>query len=106
MNLIAFLAAFIVFATIAARGADHPTRPRESGWAPMIRLHVEKLALLAVGASAGAVMLSVVAGLPQPPQVVALILGTALWMLTHPDGWLAYVFRGRSAGCDQLRPDP
>lgn len=106
MNLLALFAALIVFVTIAARGADHPTKPRAPGFAPALRLHVEKLALLAVGASAAAVGLSVLAGVEQPPQVVFLMAGTALWMLSHPEGWLAFVLKGKGPGCDQLRPDP
>lgn len=106
MNLLAFLAACVVLATIVARGADHPTRPQESGPLPFLRLHTEKLALLFVGASAGAVIFSVLAGIDQPVQVAMLMLGVALWMMTHPDGWLRYVFKGRQPRCDELRPDP
>lgn len=106
MNTIAFIAACIVLATIVARGADHPSRPNATGWVAMLRLHAEKLALLAVGASAGSVIFSVLAGIDQPPQAVALLVGTALWMLTHPAGWLRYVTRGRDPGCNELRPDP
>lgn len=106
MNLLAFLAACVVLATIVARGADHPTRPNGAGPMPFLRLHTEKLALLFVGASAGAVIFSVMAGIEQPPQVVSLMLGTALWMLSHPDGWLTFVFKGRQPGCEEARPDP
>lgn len=106
MNLLAFLAACVVLATIVARGADHPTRPNRTGMLPFFRLHVEKLALLFVGASAGAVIFSVMAGIEQPVQVAMLMLGVALWMMTHPEGWLRYVLKGRQPGCNQLRPDP
>lgn len=106
MNVLAFFAACVVLATIIARGADHPPSPKKPGLSPLLRLHCEKLALLFVGASAGSVIFSVLAGLSQPPQVVFLVTGTALWMLSHPDGWLTYVLRGKGPGCEQLRPDP
>lgn len=106
MNVLAFLAACVVLATIVARGADHPSKPKAPGFLPMMRLHCEKLALLCVGASAGSVIFSVMAGLDQPVQVVFLTLGTALWMLSHPEGWLAFVLKGKGPGCDKLRPDP
>lgn len=106
LSAIAFLASAIVLVTIVARGADHPIHPAKHGLMPTLRLHAEKLALLLVGSSSGAVMLGVLGGLHPPPSVVALMAGTALWMLSHPAGWLAYVTRGRPQSCDELRPDP
>lgn len=105
-SAVALLASLVVLITIVARGADHPTHPAQHGLMPTLRLHVEKLALLLVGSSSGAVMLGVLGGLHPPPSVVALMTGTALWMLSHPAGWLAYVTRGRPQSCDDLRPDP
>lgn len=106
MNVLAFFAACVVLATIIARGADHPSKPHAPGFVPLVRLHCEKLALLFVGASAGAVLFSVLAGLEQPIQVVLLMLGIALWMLSHPKGWLTFVLKSKGPGCDKLRPDP
>lgn len=106
MQWFTFLAAGVVLATIVARGNDHPTRPAEPGLMPLIRLHIEKLALLLVGATAGSVMLTVLAGKPTPWQVDGLVAGSALWMLTHPRGWWAFVVQGRTDECQTLRPDP
>lgn len=103
---VAFVAAAVVLVTIIARGADHPTRPRCSTWAALARLHAEKIALLLVGVSAGWMILSIIVGLSPPGEAVALVTGTALWMLTHPAGWFAYVIKGSRRGCEELRPDP
>jgi hypothetical protein len=105
MDAIAFLAAAIVLVTISARGADHPSRPHEPGIMPMLRLQFEKLSLLTVGIAAGATMLGVLAGKPIGPLTTMMLVGTAVWMLTHPNGWLKYV-ASLADGCDDRRTDP
>lgn len=105
MNTLAFFAAAIVLITISARGADHPSRPQSPGILPMIRLHAEKLSLLTVGIAAGAAMLGVIAGKQISALTTMLLVGAALWMVTHPNGWLRYV--ASLADCrDDRRADP
>lgn len=105
MNLLAFIAALVVLVTISARGADHPSKPSIPGLLPMIRLHAEKLSLLTVGIAAGAVMLGVLAGKQISAITTMLLVGMAVWMLTHPKGWFAYV-ASLTQGCDERRTDP
>lgn len=105
MNLIAFIASFIVLATIIARADDHLTRPTHEGWLPMVRLQVEKIALLLVGVAAGWQMLTIIVGIEPSGESIALMLGTALWMLAHPSGWIKYVLLGRKSEDPHLRPN-
>lgn len=104
LSAIAFVSAAIVLVTIIARGADHPVKPSEAGWLPMLRLQAEKMALLLVGVAAGWMMLSILVGMHPPGEAVALLAGSALWAVSHPAGWIAYVTQGRLAEGHRMRP--
>ena len=95
MSFLAFLSSLIVLITIIARADDHLTRPTKEGWLPLLRLHVEKIAMLMVGVAAGWLALTVIVGIEPCGVSVALMTGTALWMMAHPSGWFCYVFFGR-----------
>lgn len=105
MNVFIALCALIVLVTTAARGSDHPIRPNASGWRPWVRLHAEKLSLLAVGCTAGWALLLIVAGARVDPLLALMLAGTALWMLTHPNGWWAYI-TSLADDCGKRRADP
>lgn len=98
LSAVAFASAFIVLLTIIARGADHPNVPDGSGWLGVARMHAEKMALLMVGVAAGWKMLSIAVGIGPSAEGTMLLAGTALWMISHPAGWLAYVAKGKASG--------
>jgi hypothetical protein len=105
-ELAAFFAGAIVMLTVLFRGNDHPTKASGEGWRAKLRLQVEKLALLVVSFGVGWTLLNILGGASPPPQLTILLVGTALWMVTHPKGWWKFVTRGVRDRCDELRPHP
>ena len=105
LSVVAFIASAIVLVTIIARGADHPNTPDGDGIMGRVRMHAEKMALLLVGVASGWLMLSILIGMTPSGESVAMMLGTALWMVSHPAGWLAYVANGKASGyCKRATP--
>lgn len=97
INVAGCLAALVVLVTVIAQLNDMPKRPAQPGRLQFIRHHVHKLGRVLIGAGAGMVGLSCLAGQVLSLPALAIVVGLAMQEISHPRSWWAFVVKGQHA---------